>query len=458
MNNLGLKLKDMYLTSFSILLVVLIFFVQCILLYNLYVLNTDSLQKQLNYSFREIYEIDLDRRLRTSTDGDTSFIHARNDRMKTNLDLIQDELYRVTGNKESNITSAIDLAAEEYLSQLSFINLDKLDSIAHLVLVKNNVDFNFYSEIINPKTDEIIGSTMPRSMQFLDTMESEKIPLNGANSEALRLVLINPMNHFYWQVFIMLISSLILSVVLGFSFYYHRQVLARHKKLVDFKNDLFADISHEMKRPLSVMSLVLSSFEKESILADEEKRTSFLRMAKAELDRMSSQTEMVLSLAKYDEGIFDFKRTEFDLLEMVSDLADKYTYISEKELNVEIIDEMDKTLICADSEHIEHILTNLMTNSIKYSEAPVFITIKLFEEKKNACISVKDRGVGLTVEQQRHVFDRYYRAGTMTNAKGHGIGLNYVKSVVDSYKGSIELFSEPNVGSEFIVKLPILDR
>lgn len=452
------KLKDIHVTCISVLFVILVFLLQCLLIHHLYVFNVNLLERELDLSMDEVYKTDLSHRLELYIEDGMSHTQSYLSRNKICLDSANLKLYKDRLLAENAMVSTVNVALEECLNETTFINLAKLDSIAHIVLVKNNINFNFYSEIINPKTNDVFNSTMPSKRSFFKTFKSKEIPLNKANTKALRIVLINPMSHFYWQMGIMIVSSLILSVILISSFYYQRRVLAKEKKLVDFKNHLFADISHEMKKPLSVMSLVVSSFEKEPILVDEEKRTSFLRMAKVEIERMASQTEMVLSLAKDDEGMFDLNCVEFDIVEMVSGLADKYTYISEKELKMEIVDEMNKPSIYADPEHVEHILTNLITNAIKYSFEPVLIVVRLYEEKHYICISVKDNGVGLTKDQQKRVFDRYYRAGTVLDAKGHGIGLNYVKRVVEKCNGKILLYSEPNKGSEFIVKLPLLNK
>ncbi len=455
-SQVSLNIKDIRITQISVILVILVFLVQCFVLYRLYVSDSNLLQRELNLSIDEVYEADLNRRLGAEW-GKPAKVAYIGDELPAELDSVNVTTFKKEEgtSSEEDAVSTISLAIEEYISDIIPINLNKMDSIATPILAKNNIKLEFYCEIVDLESNDVLSTSMPESKRSSSKMNSKNIPLNIKKTKALRLVLVDPMSKIYKEMAVMLVSTLVLAVILIYCFYHQRRALSKQKKLVEVKNDLFADISHEMKKPLSLISHAIDSFERDDIFFDTEKRTRNLKIVKNEVDWMSNHTNMVLSLAMEDEGVFELNCAEFDLGGLVSDLADKYTYTSNKHVNIEVLNELESPFVYADQNHMEHLMSNLITNSIKYSDEPVIIVIRLYNNKDgDVVLSIKDNGVGMSQEQQSHVFEKYYRVGTTSDVKGHGIGLNYVKRIVEKHKGEIVLVSELNKGSEFTIRLP----
>lgn len=180
-----------------------------------------------------------------------------------------------------------------------------------------------------------------------------------------------------------------------------------------------------------------------------------LGIADQEIVKMTSKTEMFLSLAMEDEGVFELHRVEFDFSKIVFDLVDNALDTTPGSPSIDIDNELKNPIIFADKDHIEQMVSNLIGNAIKYSKDAIDIQIKLYQENNNICISVKDSGVGISPENLDVIFEKYSRVGKTTHAKGHGIGLNYVKRIVEKHGGSISVDSQINIGSVFTVKLPL---
>jgi len=451
-------MEDKRVTGLSIALVVAIFGMQMFLLYRLYEANMDLLQRELNLAINEVYEIDLGMRLsKTPGNTHTGFKFAGTVKPE-GVDTTTIVKMDMTGvnrdlDKEGAVTK-LNKAIEEYISDKNPPDLCTLDSIASEILRKNNINLTFFTRIINTKTGGVNKTSWESSTYPTRTCVSKNIPLNVAETEALQLVLIAPLSHFFPQMVLMLVLSIILIVILIYSFYTHRRALSRQRQIVQLKNDLFSELSHEFKKPLSVLQQVLSAFSNEKVIKTDDRRERYLKIGESEILKMTEQTEMILSLARDDEGVFELYCTSFNLEQMVADLSDRFVATAVKPLDIDIVNNMDNPEVFADKDHLEHVISNLVTNAIKYSKTFVKIQIVLSKTNNTVTIAVKDNGIGIAQDDQKAIFDKYSRVGNVTVAKGHGIGLNYVKRIIDKHGGNIEVISELDKGSEFVIQLP----
>lgn len=456
-------MKEANITRFSIVLVIIIFIIQVVLVFLLHQSNLNLLQREINLSAEEAYQFDLNRRMSLRNDSTTDTkervkVKFIGDELPPELDTSQ--VKKITRLKsppleKDNLIRGLNLSMEEFLSTRKPIELSKFDSIASKALEKVGIELPFYSEIVDLENNKIIDISNPSLSHSSDVLISKDIPLNVAQTKVLRLVLIDPMSRIYLEMFAMLILSVIICIVCIYSFHYHRKTLAKQRKIVQLKNDVFSDISHEFKRPLSTLMQILSSFENEKVITNPERRNRYLKLAAEEIQKMTGQTEMILSIAMDDEGVLQMNRTEYSIEEQISEIADRFTETSAKPIDIEVVSEMENPLISADKYHVEHMLTNLLSNAVKYSKPPLEIIITLIKDNNWLYISVKDNGIGISEEDQINIFDRYSRVGDTTLARGHGIGLNYVKRMVEKHEGEISVKSELDKGSEFIIKLPL---
>ena len=455
-------MKYTYMTRFSILAVGIIFVLQALLVYRLFQTNVDLLQRELNLVIESVYNKDLNARLKLKGGHSTPDVKYAGTTPPPGLDTTK--VTRIDGGshgmesmkRDKGLTSVLNLAMEEFISRKYPISLQRIDSLAGIILAQNNINLKFYSEIIDLDSDSVLETTLANPNSYSDVVYSKEIPLNVKQTKYLRLAVVNPTWKIYPQMAWMLVLSLLLSIFCIYSLHIQKKTLAKQKQLASLKNDFFSEVSHEFKRPLAVLRQTMNSLGNEKIIQNEEKRSRMLRIGEEEILNMTSRTEMFLSLAQDDEGLFELHPTEFDIVKVVFDLADKAVDTTPGSPEIDVDNELKDSMIFADKDHIEHLVSNLLSNAIKYSKDSIDIHIRLYNENNNVCISVKDTGVGISEENLNVVFEKYSRVGKTTHAKGHGIGLNYVKRITEKHGGNISVKSELGVGSEFIVKLPLV--
>lgn len=452
--------KDARITILSMVIVCIIFFSQLFLFYRLYESNIDLLQRELNLAVDRVYKEDLDRRLVGPSRNHIPYVAYygpnKPDEVTDTTKVTSIQSHGALKSKGPVVT--LNAAMEEYISRNTPINLHCIDSIASLVFESTDISNSFYSEIIDVENAKVLETSRKSDVRVLQTLSSNYIPLNAAQTKVLRITLINPLASFYLEIAIMFVLSFALSLICLYSFYVHQRSLARQKEVGKLKNDLFADISHEFKRPLQMLRMVMSSLSKEEFLMNLDKRNRFLRIGNREVAKMDDQREMILTMTKDDEGFLELNYSEFDLAEVISESAKRYEDAAENpgDLQVEIVNQIPyDSYVKADKEHITLIISNLIENAVKYSAVPAKININLYRDNKSVCFSVSDNGIGISEENLSMIFDRFSRVqGAETNAKGYGIGLNYVKRMVERHQGKIIITSKLGEGSTFLIVIP----
>lgn len=452
--------KDARITIASMVIVFIIFLSQLFLFYRLYQSNIDLLQRELNLAVNEIYKEDLNRRLKKKSSKPSLEYYG-----STKPDAVTDTTKVTVINSKGAIDSkgavmTMNAAIEEYVSKHRPIDLQVLDSIAADNLSRRGITNPFYSEIIDrdKERDSILHTSKTSDINPWQTLSSAPIPLNAAQTKTLVITLVNPLSSFYVQMGAMFFLSSLLCLICLYSFYVHQRTLARQKEVSKLKNELFADISHEFKRPLHSLKMVMSSLEQLDVAAKPEKKIRLVRIGNREVDKMDDQREMILTMSKDDEGFLELNYTDFDIREVIAESVKRFEDTVEKpeELDIEIKNDISgSSFVKADKEHISLVVSNLIENAIKYSKAPAKININLFRDNNSLCFSVSDNGIGISEENLSLIFDRFSRIpNTETKAKGYGIGLNYVKRIIEKHKGTVSVVSNRGEGSRFTISIP----
>lgn len=253
-----------------------------------------------------------------------------------------------------------------------------------------------------------------------------------------------------------MLSGLLLSVVLG-CFAYSIFIIFRQKKLSTMKNDFISNMTHEFKTPIATISLAADSITNPRVIGSPEKLGRFAGIIRQENNRMHRQVEKVLQAAQIDRKEFKLKPVEVDVNELLAEAATHMGLQAEKmEGSIETILEASNPIVCADKTHLSNILHNLMDNGIKYSEGAPLLTVRTEDTKTGVKVSVSDRGIGMTKEDQRQVFEKFFRVhtGNRHDVKGFGLGLSYVKAIVDAHGGKVSVDSTLGEGSTFTVEFP----
>ena len=263
------------------------------------------------------------------------------------------------------------------------------------------------------------------------------------------------MAHIFKRMGTLLLGAFLLTGLCSYGVLYLFHTLARQKKLMAVKNDFFGNTAHELKRPVAQLYMALEALSTPMVDENKEKKERYLSISKEATKDMSEKITMIMTLAMDEEGVFRLNYSQFNLAEEVEKLKEQFSTVSDKEVSIEIENTVDDANIKADRDHLRQCIANLIDNAVKYSGASVLISISIRRIKNSLCVSVKDNGIGIKPEKVKRVFTKYTRLNTESGSPaGFGIGLSYVKTVVEKHAGHIEVKSEIEKGSEFIVYLP----
>jgi two-component system phosphate regulon sensor histidine kinase PhoR len=235
--------------------------------------------------------------------------------------------------------------------------------------------------------------------------------------------------------------------------------LVKQKQVSEIKTDFINNMTHEFKTPIATINLALDAIKNPKVIGDQEKVMRYIKMIREENKRMNAQVENVLRISKLEKNQLDVNKEKVDVHDLIKSavkhvdllINDKGGYIK-MDLNAEA------TEILADHFHFTNVIVNMLDNAIKYSEGAPKIDISTENKAKHIIIKVKDQGIGMVKSVQKNVFKKFYReeTGNIHNVKGHGLGLAYVKKIVEIHQGEVYVESEKGFGSTFTIKLPLI--
>ena len=263
--------------------------------------------------------------------------------------------------------------------------------------------------------------------------------------------LVHSMDKLLWM-------SVLILLAVGGAFYYSIKTIFRQKKLGDMKNDFINNMTHELKTPISTISLACEALRDPDMRSSENQMNNYIGMINTENKRLGVLVENVLRSALLDSEEMPFKLNKLNLNDLIAGVT-KSLAIRVKKYNGKIALDLDTNSpqLEGDSVHLTNMIYNLIDNAIKYSpDGPeIHITTKGLEDSIE--LSVSDKGIGISKENQKKIFEKLFRVptGNVHNVKGFGLGLNYVKVIVEKHQGNISVQSELKKGSTFKITLPI---
>ncbi len=253
------------------------------------------------------------------------------------------------------------------------------------------------------------------------------------------------------------IGSLIFTTLILACFAYTIYVIQHQKKISDMKNDFINNMTHEFKTPIATISLATDSINNQNIIIHPEKVQRFTKIIKQENTRMLGQVEKVLQLAQLEKKDLQLKFTEINIHDILHHIAENLALqIKNKKGNLTLDLKAQDPFIDGDLTHISNILHNLIDNANKYTPELPEIHVATQNVNNGIEISIQDNGIGISRENQKYIFEKFYRVstGNVHDVKGFGLGLSYVKVMVDAHQGSIQVKSTLGKGSTFILYFP----
>lgn len=290
---------------------------------------------------------------------------------------------------------------------------------------------------------------------YYPLLEDEK----GNSKYKLYLSFPNERNSLYSEITSVLILSLLFIGIIIAAFYTSIYQIVRQKQISEIKTDFINNMTHEFKTPIATINLALDAIKNPKIIHDEDKVKRYVQMIRDENKRMHGQVENVLRISKLEKNQIDLTKEAVDVQEIVEEAIDHVALLL-ADKNGEICMKLEaiSTEVLGNEFHLTNVVVNMLENAIKYSDNAPDISVHTESTNKFFIFKIKDKGIGMSKNAQKHAFDKFYREykGNIHNVKGHGLGLAYVKEIIDNHQGTVHVDSEKGKGSEFTVKLPLI--
>jgi two-component system, OmpR family, phosphate regulon sensor histidine kinase PhoR len=242
-------------------------------------------------------------------------------------------------------------------------------------------------------------------------------------------------------------------------FLYSIRTIQKQKKLSDIKNDFINNMTHELKTPIATISLACEALNDEDMRRSEKAMQLYVGMINEENKRLGVLVENVLRTAIFEQGEMHLRVQKFDLHEVIRQVIRNIEIqVQKKKGDLTMHLYAENPIVEGDQLHITNVVYNLIDNAIKYSESNPHVEITTRSAPNGITVAFKDNGIGISKENQKKIFDKLYRVptGNIHNVKGFGLGLSYVKGVIDKHHGSVEVVSEAKKGSTFTLFIPTL--
>lgn len=237
-------------------------------------------------------------------------------------------------------------------------------------------------------------------------------------------------------------------------------IVRREMKLTRLKSDFVANVSHELRTPLSLISMFSESLMLGRVKTGE-KQKEYYRIIHSETDRLSGLVNKILSFSKMEAGKRVYKFAEVNISELIRRIYTSYEYhLEQKGFAAELRLPEEELILSGDEHALEEIIINLLDNAIKYSSEKKFVSVTASMTGGKVKISVADRGIGIPKEDQKRIFEKFFRAESseVHSTKGTGLGLSIVKQIIEAHNGEISFTSEPGLGSVFTITIPGIDK
>ncbi|HZY79969.1 MAG TPA: HAMP domain-containing sensor histidine kinase [Cyclobacteriaceae bacterium] len=270
-------------------------------------------------------------------------------------------------------------------------------------------------------------------------------------------VLSNVKPYLFWQISPQILFSFALTLITSAAFWLMYRSMRSQQRLMQMKNDFISNITHELKTPVTTVSVALEALRNFKGLENPQTTKEYLDIAQGELNRLTILTDKVLKTAVLDNPEVNIENEQVDLNKTVDQILHSMKLIFEKQkAHVSFEKQGDSFTIRGGSVHITNVIYNLLDNALKYSGSEPQISIRLEESANQVILKVADKGIGIPPEYRKKIFEKFFRVptGDVHNIKGYGLGLSYVESVVRSHRGLIEVVSRPGEGSVFTISLP----
>jgi len=426
--------------------------------------ETDYIKSDLLGSILSIKELQGDSINFTSFKlevSDETTMEKTSFQMKDKSGIDVQTIIKVNTETEENI-SRHDKNGGAYISWIAeSINFDSTKK--NTKELKDSLIINSIKELLTkaPKIAEL-----PKHFEIIklkDSINQAKAVISDAykdydRNESYALAFKNTNPYIISKILPQIGFSTLLFSITALSFFFVYKSLKDQQKLIELKNDLIANITHELKTPIATVGVAIEALQNFGALEDPKRTKEYLAISKQELNRLSILVDKVLNTSLFDKTDMPLKKETINLKELVEGVLNSMKLqFQNKKAVVDFSIEGSAFIVSGDKIHLTSVIYNLLDNALKYSPLSPNIRVKLLGNSEKINFTVKDNGLGISKEFQTKIFDKFFRVptGNAHNIKGHGLGLNYVKNVIEKHGGHIKMQSEEGIGTQFDVSFPI---
>ena len=341
------------------------------------------------------------------------------------------------------------------------IDFELLDQILKNELSNNGIDlqYHFCVETNNGRT--VYKCSDYESTGNENTYNETLFKNDPVQKMGLLKVHFPDRGHYVYKSGWFILPSLIFTIVLLGTFIATLIIVFRQKKVTEMKNDFINNMTHEFKTPISSISLAAQMLHDKTIKKSPQMMERLTTTIIDETKRLRFQVEKVLQLSLYENQKANLRMQEIDANELIAGVTHTFALKVEKNGGKIITNfQAEDPIIFVDEMHFTNVIFNLMDNAVKYkrNDVELELNVKTWNADNKLCISIQDNGIGIKKEDQKRIFDKFYRVhtGNLHDVKGFGLGLAYVKKIILDHKGSIEADSELGIGTTFTIKLPLI--
>lgn len=384
---------------------------------------------------------------------------------------------RLTEIKDQNFDNRVKSALGNVGNQIQLINREAIYEVYPVTKIADDQYVVMINDLVQPRLlDSLISYefrdyeiTLPYYYGIYDCHTDSVITFNHKllHSNEFAISTWDPNTHNFGIIFptkndflsnwsnLLVSGSIVLIVMALFAYFIY--VIFQQKQVDEIKTDFVNNMTHELKTPISTISLSSEALMKPNITEKPERISRYSKIIHEEAEKLKLRVERVLQVALFSDGKLNLKKENFDLIELVNQvIKDNNVRMEKCNGTIAFSSQTEIAEVHMDKNHMYNVIDNLIDNAIKYCENSPKIEIYLKDHNIIWSLSVSDNGIGISQEHQKRVFDKFYRVptGNIHDVKGFGIGLNYCSKILEAHSGSIKVTSKTSKGSTFILEIP----
>lgn len=456
-----------------------IFFFQGYWLWNSYTVEKEQFRKVVNETFQQAINMDLTHRIEimkkdTAPDaphGKIEFDFAMDSTSHSGSAQTPRKYYcraqlQLHDNSDSSLFQAYKpentplmrtafKGIWQAINKLSPVDIGKIDSLWSNLLLQEGIHNSHFIDF-TLGCDTLLGSTLPDDQNPTDLLPTLKVGVNLDDSIGMQGFILAPSETVIKRMGPLFLASLLLIIITTACYIYLIRTILRQKTIAQIKNDFVNNMTHELKTPITITYSAIDALQTFNFVEQKETREEYFTLCRQQLKHLSGLVEKILSMAVDERKNFRLQKEIFRILPVIESLIQQFRLKTNKPVSFQVNCQPEDLEVYADKLHFTNVISNILDNSIKYSGEEIEIFIHAERTEKGIQISLTDNGIGIPSAQLNRIFERFYRVpkGNIHDVKGFGLGLSYVKDMIERHGGSISVKSREKEGSTFTILIP----